>query len=44
MEYFREAQDEFALRSHKLASLAWDEGKYNDTVVNVEIPQIKVNH
>ncbi|MBL0333643.1 MAG: thiolase family protein [Chlorobi bacterium] len=37
----REAQDEFALRSHKLASLAWDEGKYNDTGVNVEIPQIK---
>ena len=29
----REAQDEFALRSHQLAAKAWDEGFYDDWVV-----------
>jgi acetyl-CoA acetyltransferase family protein len=31
----REAQDEFALRSHRLAAKAWDEGFYDDWVVPV---------
>lgn len=32
----REAQDEFALRSHRAAARAWDEGFYDDHVVPVE--------
>jgi len=31
----REAQDEFAVRSHRLAAAAWDEGRYDDWVVAV---------
>jgi acetyl-CoA acetyltransferase family protein len=31
----REAQDEFALRSHQLAAAAWDRGFYDDQVVAV---------
>ena len=31
----RERQDEFALRSHRLAAAAWDEGFYDDLVVPV---------
>jgi acetyl-CoA acyltransferase len=31
----RDAQDAFALRSHQLASRAWDEGFYDDLVVRV---------
>lgn len=31
----RERQDEFALRSHRLAASAWDEGFYDDLVVPV---------
>ncbi len=33
----REAQDEFAVRSHQLAAKAWDEGFYSDWVVPVEL-------
>lgn len=40
-EIGREEQDEFALRSHQLAVKAWDEGKYDSTVIPVEIPQRK---
>ncbi|WP_433149623.1 thiolase family protein [Actinomadura nitritigenes] len=32
----RERQDAFALRSHRLAAAAWDEGFYDDLVVPVE--------
>jgi acetyl-CoA acetyltransferase family protein len=32
----REAQDEFALRSHQRGAKAWDEGLYDDWVVPVE--------
>ena len=32
----RERQDEFAVRSHRLAAAAWDEGFYDDLVVPVE--------
>jgi acetyl-CoA acetyltransferase family protein len=31
----REAQDEFAVRSHKRAAAAWDEGRFDDEVVDV---------
>jgi len=34
----REEQDEFALRSHSLAISAWDQGRYDDVVVPVEVP------
>lgn len=37
----REEQDEFALRSHRLSVEAWEAGRYDDTVVPVEIPQRK---
>lgn len=37
----RQEQDEFALRSHRLAVEAWDAGRYDETVVPVEIPQRK---
>jgi acetyl-CoA acyltransferase len=32
----RERQDEFAVRSHRLAAAAWDEGFYDDLVAPVE--------
>ena len=34
----REAQDEFALRSHNLAARAWAEGKFDDEVMEVFVP------
>lgn len=34
----RKAQDEFAHRSHQLASKAWDEGKFDDEVMAVHVP------
>lgn len=37
----REDQDAFALRSHRLAVKAWDDGRYASTVIEVEIPQRK---
>src|SRR4030095_10945132 len=37
----REAQDEFAVESYKRSQAAWNEGKFNDEVVAVEIPQRK---
>ena len=37
----REEQDAFALRSHRLSLEAWDGGRYDETVVPVEIPQRK---
>lgn len=33
----RERQDEFALRSHRLAATAWDEGFYDDLVTPVPV-------
>lgn len=35
----RADQDRFALRSHQLALAAWDEGRYQDHVLPVEVPQ-----
>lgn len=40
-ELSRQEQDEFAFRSHQLAVEAWDAGRYDDTVIPVEIPQKK---
>jgi acetyl-CoA acyltransferase len=37
----REEQDAFALRSHQLAVKAWEAGRYDSSVVAVEIPQRK---
>jgi len=35
----RKDQDRFALRSHQLALAAWEEGRYQDHVLSVEVPQ-----
>lgn len=37
----REDQDQFAIESYKRSAKAWSEGKFNDEVVSVEIPQRK---
>ncbi len=37
----REDIDKFSYESHKKAAKAWEEGKFNDEVVPVEIPQRK---
>lgn len=40
-EIGRTEQDEFALRSHQLSVAAWRNGRYDSTVIPVEIPQRK---
>lgn len=35
----REDQDNFAIESYNRAAKAWDEGKFNDEIVPVEVPQ-----
>jgi acetyl-CoA C-acetyltransferase len=37
----REEQDVFAIESYKRSQAAWNEGKFNDEIVPVEIPQRK---
>jgi len=37
----REAQDEFAINSYKSSASAWEEGKFSEEIVPVEIPQRK---
>jgi len=37
----REEQDEFAITSYKRAAKAWEEGKFTEEVVPVEVPQRK---
>lgn len=37
----REDQDEFAIASYKKSAKAWQEGKFNEEIVPVEIPQRK---
>ncbi|MDQ3192038.1 MAG: acetyl-CoA C-acyltransferase [Bacteroidota bacterium] len=37
----REAQDEYAIESYKRSAAAWKEGKFNNEIVPVEIPQRK---
>jgi len=41
LEFSREEQDAFAARSHQRAALAWQEGRFDEEVVPVEIPQRK---
>ena len=40
-EITREEADAFAARSHQRAAAAWDEGKFDDEVVPVAVPQKK---
>jgi acetyl-CoA C-acetyltransferase len=35
----REEQDEFALRSHQRAVAAWEEGRFQDHIVSIPVPQ-----
>ena len=37
----REEQDEFAINSYKKTAKAWEEGKFKDEIVPVEVPQRK---
>ena len=37
--FSREDQDNFAITSYKRSAKAWDEGKFNNEVVPVEVPQ-----
>jgi acetyl-CoA C-acetyltransferase len=37
----REEQDAFAIESYKRSQAAWNEGKFNEEIVEVEIPQKK---
>lgn len=39
----REEQDSFAIESYKRSAAAWAEGKFNDEIIPVEIPQKKGN-
>lgn len=39
----REDQDAFAIESYKRSQAAWNEGKFNDEITPVEIPQHKGN-
>lgn len=38
----RDSADEFALRSHTLAAKAIEEGKFNDEIVPIEVPEVFV--
>lgn len=40
-EFSREDQDNFAIESYKKSAKAWSEGKFNEEIVPVEIPQRK---
>ncbi len=40
----RAEQDAFAIESYKRSKIAWENGKFNDEVVPVEIPQRKGEH
>lgn len=40
-QFTREDQDNFAIESYKRSAKAWEEGKFNEEVVPVEIPQRK---
>ncbi|WP_114907116.1 acetyl-CoA C-acetyltransferase [Ornithinimicrobium murale] len=39
--FTREEQDAFSARSHQLAAKAWEDGKFEDEVVTVQVPQRK---
>lgn len=38
-DFSREDQDAFAIQSYKRSTDAWNEGKFNDEVIPVEVPQ-----
>lgn len=40
-EFSREDQDAFAIQSYKRSAAAWEAGKFQDEVINVEVPQRK---
>ncbi len=40
-EIKRDEMDEFAVRSHRLATKAWEDGKYDEETVPVSVPQKK---
>lgn len=40
-KFSREDQDNFAIESYKRSAKAWSEGKFNDEIVPVEVPQRK---
>ena len=39
MNFSRKEQDNFAIESYKRSALAWQENKFSDEIVNVEVPQ-----
>jgi len=39
----REEQDNFAIESYKKSAKAWEDGKFNDEIVAVEVPQRKAD-
>ena len=41
MSFSREEQDVFAINSYKKSAKAWEEGKFNNEIVGVEVPQRK---
>jgi acetyl-CoA C-acetyltransferase len=41
LEIDRQVQDEWSARSHERAAAAWKDGRFDDEVVNVEVPQRK---
>ncbi len=40
-EFSREDQDNFAITSYKRSAKAWEEGKFNDEIIPIEVPQRK---
>ena len=41
MNFSREEQDNFAIESYKKSAKSWQEKRFNDEIVNVEVPQRK---
>ena len=41
MNFSREKQDNFAIESYKRSAKSWQEKRFNDEIVNVEVPQRK---
>ena len=41
MNFSREEQDNFAIESYKRSAKSWEEKRFNDEIVNVEVPQRK---
>ena len=44
MNFSREEQDNFAIESYKRSAKSWQEKRFNDEIVNVEVPQRKGDH